>query len=137
MNLADFNPITAVLGKVADVAQKYFPSEQDRAKFLAEIEHVAAEDQAKLEALAVDDRKSARDMQVATGSWTPAVLAAVVTGGFFGVLGYMLVYGLPKHGGEALLILLGTLGAAFAAVINYYFGSSAGSAAKTAILGRK
>jgi len=31
------------------------------------------------EALAVDDRKSARDMQVATRSWIPPLLAASVT----------------------------------------------------------
>ncbi len=36
--------------------------------------------------LAVDDRKSARDMQTATQSWIPGMMAIVVTIGFFGIL---------------------------------------------------
>lgn len=82
-----------------------------------------------LERIAAGDRDSARKMQVQTGSWVPGVLAVGITIGFFGILGWMLVHGLNKDmaGSDALLIMLGSLGTAWAGVVGYYFGSSAGS----------
>ena len=38
---------------------------------------------------------------------------------------------------DALLILIGSLGAAFGAVVNYFFGSSKGSADKNQLLADK
>jgi hypothetical protein len=88
------------------------------------------------EALAVDDRKSARDMQVATRSWIPPLLAAAVTAGFFGILAMMLL-GKVDSNNPAILMMLGSLGTAWTGIIAYYFGSSAGSQAKTEMLGKK
>jgi hypothetical protein len=88
---------------------------------------------AKLE---VDDRKSARDMQVATRSWIPPLLAAAVTVGFFGILAMMLL-GKVDSNNPAILMMLGSLGTAWTGIIAYYFGSSAGSQAKTEMLGKK
>jgi hypothetical protein len=88
------------------------------------------------EALAVDDRKSARDMQVATRSWIPPLLAASVTAGFFGILAMMLL-GKVDSNNPAILMMLGSLGTAWTGIIAYYFGSSAGSQAKTEMLGKK
>jgi hypothetical protein len=89
-----------------------------------------------LEKLHQQDRASARDREARTGdSATPRLLALLVTGGFFGVLYWMLRHGLPvDSGGEAMLVMLGSLGTAWIAIVNYYFGSSAGSAEKTRIL---
>jgi len=82
------------------------------------------------------DRSSAREREVKTGDWTPKALAGAVTLGFFGVLGYMIAYGLPTQGGEALLVMLGTLGTAWGGIVSYYFGSSAGSKEKSEAMSR-
>ena len=88
-----------------------------------------------VERINADDRASARQREKDTGdSWTPRLLAFVVTSGFFGVLAWMLAYGIPREGGEALLVMLGSLGTAWAAIVSYYYGSSAGSAAKNTML---
>ncbi len=84
-----------------------------------------------LERIAAGDRDSARNMAVATHDWIPRVLAVGVTLGFFGIVAYILLFGLPQSGGEALLMLIGTLGSAWTGVMAFYFGSSAGSKAKT------
>ena len=84
-----------------------------------------------LERIAAGDRDSARQMQTATNDWVPKLLAVVITIGFFGILVWMLVNGMPKNGTEALLMMLGALGTAWTGVVNFYYGSSAGSKQKT------
>ena len=70
-----------------------------------------------LERIAVADRDSARNREVKTRDWTPKVLAALITVGYFGALFYMLRNGLPQHGGsEAMLVMLGTLGTAWGGI---------------------
>lgn len=88
-------------------------------------------DLAKLDA---DNTKSARDMQIATRSHTPDVLAGIITLGFFGILITMMVGWLKVSDQQALLMLLGALSAAFGAVINFFFGSSHGSQTKDRLL---
>ena len=82
--------------------------------------------------LAVDDRKSARDMQSKNNSFIPGVMAIVVTIGFFGIL-IGLMTGTFKTS-EALMLMLGSLGTAWTGIIAFYFGSSAGSQAKDQLL---
>ena len=86
-------------------------------------------DIAKLE---VDNVTSARSMQIANKSHTPEILSFVITIGFFGILAYMLTMNAKPS--EALLIMLGSLGTAWAAVCNFWFGSTSGSARKTELL---
>lgn len=88
-----------------------------------------------LERIAAEDRKSARDREATTGdSVTPRLLAMFITVGFFGILSYMMVEGVPETSNDAMLVMLGSLGTAFAGVIAYYFGSSVGSKNKDAAI---
>lgn len=90
-----------------------------------------------LERIAAGDRDSARQMQRETKDWLPKALAIFITFGFFGILLWMMVMGLPKTGIEALLMMVGSLTTAFTGVMQFYFGSSAGSKAKNELLATK
>lgn len=120
---------TGTLGPEQIVALKL--AEQE---FQLKCEAMGYESVEKLEELAYKDRDSARNREIQVRDLTPMILSFVFTGGFFFILGWMLKYGLKKDGGEALLILLGALGAGVQQVLAYYFGSSAGSARKDALL---
>lgn len=103
----------------------------------AELEKYFAGLDIQLEQIAAADRSSARDREAKTGdSTTPRLLALIITVGFFGVLGFLLTKGKPEQGGDALLVMLGALGGAWASVVAYYFGSTKGSADKTALLAK-
>lgn len=90
-----------------------------------------------LEKIHADDRNSARQREIAIKDKMPGLLASLVTLGFFGTLGWMLKHGIPENGGEALLVMLGALGAGWGSVTNYYFGSSRGSKEKNELLAGK
>jgi hypothetical protein len=103
-------------------------------QFALRMQELGFADIEKLAALAVENTKDARAMQMATRSQVPAMLAVLITVGFFGVLVGMLAGTLKSSENQALLIMLGALGAAWGAVVNYYFGSSADSGRKTELL---
>jgi hypothetical protein len=124
--------------KVGDlISNNKLTAEQIAQVKIAEIElqKQANELGLNFEKLAVDDRKSAREMQAATRSWVPPLLAAAVTVGFFGIL-VMMLLGKVDSNNPAILMMLGSLGTAWTGIIAYYFGSSAGSQAKTDLLSK-
>lgn len=85
------------------------------------------------EQLAVDDRKSARAMQIETKSQMPGILSCGITVGFFGIL--IAVMRDPAVAtNQPLLIMLGSLGTAWIAVVNYWFGTTNGSQRKDQML---
>lgn len=106
---------------------------------LAEIELQKFESEKGIKFAELDnaDRADARARQVALKDNMPAHVFYLTTAGFFGTLGYMLLYGLPQNGGEALLLMIGSLGAAWGASVTYFVGSSSGSRQKTELLGGK
>ncbi|NTU67957.1 MAG: hypothetical protein HGB02_03645 [Chlorobiaceae bacterium] len=74
-----------------------------------------------------DDRNSARQREIAIKDRTPAILALVLTVGFFGLLGWMMQAAPPDGSRDLLNIMLGALGAGFSMMLAYYYGSSAGT----------
>ena len=90
-----------------------------------------------LERIAAGDRDSARQMQQNTKDSTPKILAYFITFGFFGALVWILVFGLPQTGLEVILMMLGSLSTSWTGVVQFYYGSSAGSKAKTDALSAK
>lgn len=134
--------ISKAIGVEPDKVQDMISSNKLSAEQIAqlkvaeiELQKQAQELGLNFEKLAVDDRKSARDMQAATRSVVPPILAAIVTVGFFGILGMMLT-GKVDSSNPALMMMLGSLGTAWTGIIAYYFGSSAGSQAKTDLLSK-
>lgn len=87
-----------------------------------------------MEALATADRDSARRREMTVLDKTPRNLAYGVSLGFFSILFAMMFFEVPAPSKDILNVMLGTLGAGFSGVLGFYFGSSAGSVAKTALL---
>jgi hypothetical protein len=125
--------------KVGDlISSNKLSAEQIAQVKLAEIElqKQAQELGLNFEKLEVEDRKSARDMQSATRSMMPPLLAGAVTIGFFSIM-VMMFFNKIDSANPAILMMLGSLGTAWTGIIAYYFGSSAGSQAKTDLLSKK
>lgn len=128
-----------LLSGVTDLVKAFkLPPEQQIA-FEAKMAEIEANVRTTLEKIAADDRASARQRETATNDTTPRILAYGITVGFFGVLAYMLGDPLPPNSQthDVLLVMLGSLGTAWTGIVAYYFGSSAGSAAKTWIMNHK
>ena len=124
--------------KVGDmISNNKLTAEQIAQVKIAEIElqKQAQELGLNFEKLSVEDRKSAREMQATTRSIVPPALAAIVTIGFFGIM-VMMLLGKVDSNNPAILMMLGSLGTAWTGIIAYYFGSSAGSQAKTDLLSK-
>jgi hypothetical protein len=100
-----------------------------------ELQKQAQELGLNFEKLEVEDRKSARDMQSITKSIMPPLLAGAVTIGFFTIM-VMMFFNKIDDSNPAILMMLGSLGTAWTGIIAYYFGSSAGSQAKTDLLSK-
>ena len=101
-----------------------------------ELQKQAQELGLNFEKLEVEDRKSARDMQATTRSMMPPLLAGAVTVGFFSIM-VMMFFNKIDSDNPAILMMLGSLGTAWTGIIAFYFGSSAGSQAKTDLLSKK
>ncbi|HLZ24582.1 MAG TPA: hypothetical protein VKQ30_20900 [Ktedonobacterales bacterium] len=87
----------------------------------------------------VEDARATTVQLVAQKSimaWGAVVVSVLVVLAFLAALVLLVRYGVDANNlsGQAELILTGTLGAAFAQVVNYWLGSSSGSSDKTAAL---
>ena len=89
------------------------------------------------------DRQSARqrevDIQKSGGSnMLMYILGCLIVAGFFGVTALLIFRTtvIPPGSRDAVMLLIGNLGVCFGAVVQYFFGSSKGSADKTAMMVR-
>lgn len=127
--------VPAVVEVIKEVIDKVVPDKnQSEAMKIRMVELVQQGELASLANLTenlkieTEDRASARMREIQTSdSITTRMLASVFVAGFFGVLFWMLAWGVPEKGGDALMVLLGALSAGVAAILAYYFGSSSGS----------
>ena len=113
---------------------------------LAQLKEVENDFKLKMKELGVevhkidaDDRADARGKAERTNDATPAILAGVFIFSYILFVIAIMWKGVPQEAGtkEVVLILTGILGAAITQILNYYFGSSKGSADKTKMLGKR
>lgn len=102
---------------------------------LKQVEHEFVEKMRALEIdvlkLDVQDRESARRRQVDLKDWIPAVLAVGIHAILGALLWALFTRHIPAENQSAANILLGVVGGGVTSVWAFYFGSSAGSKAKT------
>lgn len=115
--------------------------QQAEQQYKAQMQQMGYQTIEDLEQIAALDRQSARDMEVKTGDkWTPRILAGCVIGAWIITQCYLIPHAFAAtKTPDATMVgmlnrVLGTLDAALTLVLGFYFGSSAGSAEKNAVL---
>lgn len=76
----------------------------------------------------MSDVQNARQRQIAVNDRVLPILAVMITLGFFGLLSILIFFPAPDGSRDLLNIMVGVLGTAWIAVVNFYFGSSKTSA---------
>jgi len=84
----------------------------------------------------VQDRDSARkansgNQENNKRDFMPPIIAVLVVIGFYAAIAAIMIVNSNEADRDILYMMLGVLGTAFISIINYYFGSSAGSRDKT------
>jgi len=106
---------------------------QAEAELQAKLEQMGFQHVEELEKLAVEDRESARNMEIATrGRTAPALAWLIVISFLIVVLAVMRGWGKVEAAFAGTLV--GYLAANCNQVVSYYFGSSSGSDRKTELL---
>ena len=135
-----YEAVSKVLGISQDAAEKVLTDGKLTADQIAAVQQAELQLKAKaqemgldFEQLAVADRKSARDMQIANKSYLVPTLAIIIVASFIAmVAGTLLGY---SHIETAMAgTLIGYLSAKAEQVVSFYFGSSNGSQAKDQLL---
>ena len=135
--------ISKALGIDEKDVQKTIETGKLSAEQLASLKQAELELQAKaqelglnFEKLAVDDRKSAREMQVSTKSFVPALLSILVVCAWAIIQYFLLTHVIAQEMRELVARVLGTLDGALMLVLSFYFGGSSDSQDKDALLHR-
>ena len=135
--------ISKALGIDEKDVQKTIETGKLSAEQLASLKQAEMELQAKaqelglnFEKLATDDRKSAREMQVSTRSFVPALLSILVVCAWAIIQYFLLTHVIAQEMRELVARVLGTLDGALMLVLSFYFGGSSDSQDKDAMLHR-
>ena len=135
--------ISKALGIDEKDVQKTIETGKLSAEQLASLKQAEIELQAKaqelglnFEKLATDDRKSAREMQVSTKSFVPALLSILVVCAWALIQYFLLTHVIAQEMRELVARVLGTLDGALMLVLSFYFGGSSDSQDKDALLHR-
>ena len=93
-------------------------------------------DARKIELLDIDSARNREVNMFKAGKrdYTPTVLAGLITIGFFSAIAALFFISPPGSSKGIIDILIGGLSAGWIGIVNYYFGSSAGSRLKDNIL---
>lgn len=135
-------PVIAAAGEIFGISE---PT-QDKIKAVIESGQMTGEQVARLKELEITlkgeeaergfkyaelefkDRDSARQMQIATRSYTPEVLSWLIISATLVLEGYVLTQGIPSQVSDIVAgRVLGTLDTAFVTVLSFWLGSSIGS----------
>lgn len=105
-------------------------------QFASKMQELGFQNTQALEQIAADDRASARQMHTALRDLSTPILSYLVVAAFFGAIYLLLTQAVTVQDGmrDVVMMLLGTLAAAFSQVLNFRFGTSAGSKEKTELL---
>lgn len=89
-----------------------------------------------LEAIAANDRKDARAMQVANKSIVPAILTWFVIGSFVGTLVALFIHEVPLSNRDIVVYMVGQLSGFAAAAVAFWLGTTRASENKTELLAK-
>ena len=126
----------AISGATPEQLAAMRKADQDYAVAMAQ---AGFKDTETLASLAVQDRTSARNMQVSTRSYMPPILGgAIITASIAAAAAILLGKVSYVSTTEATMVgtVMGYLFSEAKAVLSFYFGSSQGSAEKTALLAK-
>ena len=134
--------VSKAIGVPPEDTQKLLDSGKLNADQIAQVKLAELELQKQAQSLGLDfeklataDRTSAREMEIATHSWTPSILTWLVVVMCLAFEGALLFNQVPKSEDPMILgRILGTLDSALMLVLAYWFGSSSGSAQKNQLL---
>ena len=124
---------------VTDLVKAFKLPPEQQIQFEQAMAQMQATLQTTLAKIDADDRNSARQREIAVKDKTPAYLAYISIGGFFGVLAVQFYFAWTLHPIDTAVqrtldISTGVLFAMVLAVKDYYFGSSKSSDEKTKLL---
>jgi len=94
-----------------------------------ELQRIEAEQGIRFEELAVEDRKSARDLAVRTTYWPQVILSGLFVAGYVAILGLFFSAKLVVPMSEAFMVMLGVLTSGIPQILAFWLGSSSGSKA--------
>lgn len=107
-------------------------------EFSVTMQRLGFENIQALEKIAADDRASARQMHTAVRDLSTPILSCMVVLAFFTTVYILLTQTveIQTEMRDVVMVLIGTLATSFTQVLNFRFGTSAGSKEKTDIIKR-